>query len=156
MHLVASHVWWELRCAKTSLIEPDFLIIWWGHITKYRTAYTQLVEQNAWSPVYERPGSDWWFCWHCSSAPTYARTQTHNRTHTTVKEAVRELTGRHLRRAIIKTGLNADSWAKLFNNLATIKMRKINRVKMHINLFLIWISSSVFMYMCVLAWSLLC
>lgn len=52
--------------------------------------------------------------------------------HTTVKEAVRELTRCHLQRAVIRPGLNADSRVKLFNNLASIKMRKINRVKMHI------------------------
>lgn len=31
--------------------------------------------------------------------------------------------------------MNADSWVKLFNNLAAIKMKKINRVTMHINPF---------------------
>lgn len=38
----------------------------------------------------------------------------------------------HLQHAIIKMGVNADSWVKLFNNLTAIKIRKINRVKKHI------------------------
>lgn len=50
--------------------------------------------------------------------------------------------------AIIRTGVNADSWVKLFNNLAAKKMRKINGVTMHINPFLIWISSLVCAHMC--------
>lgn len=44
--------------------------------------------------------------------------------------------------------MNADSWVKLFNNLAAIKMRKINGVTMHINPFLIWISSLVCVHVC--------
>lgn len=73
-------------------------------------------------------------------------------THTPVKEALSEPRRRHLQpssAAVIRTGVNADSWMKLFNNLAAIKMRKTNGVKMHINLFLIWISGLVRM---VYAW----
>ena len=44
-------------CAKGSLIEPDFHIVIWGHVTKQCTVYTQLAEQNARETVYERPGS---------------------------------------------------------------------------------------------------